>query len=254
MDRATAERLSELTREFYAQVAESFSATRQSAWAGWERVLGLCGRDGAAELRVADVACGNLRFERFLAEAQVGAQVRAVDACDSLSLGSGQIDDINNVSISYSCLDVAEALSEEGALSAALGKTGFDLAVCFGFMHHLPLREQRERLLKELVACLLPGGFVAVSFWQLSKSERLLAKARACTARATAELGIQGLDAGDYLLGWQDRDEVFRYCHDFSEEEIDRLADSVSPIARERARFSADGATGNLNRYLILEA
>ena len=250
MDHATAERLTALTSEFYAQVAESFSAARQSAWAGWGRVAELCGIAELSEPRVADVACGNMRFERFLAETGVAAQVRAVDLCDALSAGAY----INNVSISYERLDIVATLAHEGALERVVGTSRFDLAVCFGFMHHLPLLEQRERLLRALANCARPGGFVAVSFWQLSKSERLLAKAKATTERAGAGLGLDGLGPGDYLLGWQERDDVFRYCHDFSEDEIDGLAAAVSPTAREIARFSADGATGNLNRYLILQA
>ena len=254
MDRATALRLTQLTNEFYAQVAESFSATRHGAWAGWERVLEVCGLAGRGELSVVDVACGNLRFERFLAETGVGARVRAFDACDELkALGGLESDGINTESITYTHLDLAEALERDGALASALGDSGSDLAVCFGFMHHLPLREQRERLLKELAASIKPSGYVAVSFWQLSKSERLLAKAEATTARALPKLGLSGLNAGDYLLGWQDRSDVVRYCHDFSEEEIDELAASVAGAAREVARYSADGATGNLNRYLIFE-
>ena len=247
MDRATARRLSELTSEFYALTAESFSATRQSAWAGWERVLDVCALADKRELRVADVACGNLRFERFLADAGIAAQVSAVDACDRLSNGVN----INNVSVCYTHLDVVTALERDGELAYALGNSSADLAVCFGFMHHLPLFEQRARLLEELVACVAPGGHVAISFWQLSQSERLLAKAEATTARSVPELGICGLGVGDYLLGWQDRTDALRFCHDFSEEEIDALAAATQ--AREVARFSADGAAGNLNRYLILE-
>lgn len=248
MDRATASRLSALTGAFYEQVSESFSATRQNAWTGWQSVVDACGLHGLDAPRVLDVACGNLRFERFLAEAGIAARVRAYDACDALSKGV----DINTVSISYSRLDVVSALERNGELVGVLGKAGADLAVCFGFMHHLPLREQRALLVEALAASVAPGGHIAISFWQLSRSERLLAKAQATTARAVAELGLRGFGPGDYLLGWQGRADVLRFCHDFSEEEIDELA--LASTAREVARFSADGATNDLNRYLILQA
>ena len=59
------------------------------------------------------------------------------------------------------------------------------------------------------------------------------------------------LEAGDFVLGWQDRPGAYRYCHHFSAAEIDRLVDAV-PEARLVARFGADGRTGTLNEYLVL--
>jgi hypothetical protein len=59
--------------------------------------------------------------------------------------------------------------------------------------------------------------------------------------------------AGDYLLGWQDTPDVWRFCHDTSEDEIDKLVRSTSGLSCERLRFSADGKRGDLNRYLVLE-
>ena len=60
------------------------------------------------------------------------------------------------------------------------------------------------------------------------------------------------LDLGDYLLGWQES-ECFRYCHSFEEDEIDTLVKSLGSSALECDRFSADGASGTLNRYVVLQ-
>ena len=254
MDNALAYRLSELTGEFYAQVAESFSATRQTPWAGWQRLYEQCSLGRGAELRICDLACGNLRFERFVSEKRMaagiagGLQVFAFDNCDALEADAH----IDHAHVLYTHADVAEILYEGSDLRRVLGDSVCDVAVCFGFMHHLALGSWRERVLEALLSCVEPGGFVAVSFWQLSQSEKLLDKARAFTEIAAPELGVYGLGAGDYLLGWQSRTDVARYCHDFSEEEIDGLVAGVEDMAREVTRFSADGATGNLNRYVVL--
>ena len=252
MRKETAERLSLLTGEFYARTSASFSATRSAPWEGWQRVLDEMRSDEGCSygLRVLDLACGNLRFERFLAKAWQPGPVEAfaVDACDELALA----DDVSGVAVRYQHLDVVEALSREAGLASSLVASDCDLSVCFGFMHHLPLPEQRLRVLEALIECARPGGIVAVSFWQLSKSERLLRKAHETTAAAADALGLDDLGAGDYLLGWQDRTDVVRYCHDFCEADIDELALAVAPQAKEIARFSADGATHGLNRYLLL--
>ena len=265
MDEMTARTLSRMTADFYERVAPSFSATRRRAWPGWERVLEeagiLRGRWGADRpLRVLDLACGNLRFERFLAERTRGearasggmctpdVRVLAVDSCDVLAASPAP-----GAHVSYRHVDIAETLLVEGGLQRHLPSRGHDLAVCFAFLHHLPLPEQRSRALASLAGSTRPGGYVAASLWQLSHSERLLERARATTAEALSRLGDVGLGPRDYLLGWQDRTDALRFCHDFSECEVDELAASVAPSAREVARFSADGATGDLNRYLILQ-
>lgn len=255
MQEATARELARLTSAFYAQVSDSFSATRQAPWPGWETVLDLARRRMGMprQLRVVDVACGNLRFERHLAgelaKDDIRLQVCAYDSCDDLVLA----EPVEGAQVSYRHLDLAEALFAGEDLAAQFARDQGQLVVCFGFMHHLALPEHRARLLEALVAAAAPGGLVAVSFWQLSRSDRLLAKAQATTAKMLPVLGIGPLDEGDYLLGWQRRTDVLRYCHDFSEAQIDELVASVAPVAREVARFSADGATGNLNRYVVLE-
>lgn len=256
MDDKTAQMLSRLTREFYDEVADSFSETREAPWQGWEQAVGESGvlLSLTSGLRVLDLACGNLRFERWLSQVLVERDIAcAVDAYayDSskklVSLG-----DASSINVHFRCLDVAGALFGGENLGEQLGVDSCDLSVCFGFMHHLALPEHRVRVLQALVDVLRPGGVAAVSFWQLSKNPRLLQKAQKTTQDMAPRLGLQGLGPHDYLLGWQGRSDVVRYCHDFPEEEIDRLAASVAPRACEVARFSADGKTGNLNRYLVL--
>ena len=66
------------------------------------------------------------------------------------------------------------------------------------------------------------------------------------------ELAAADLEAGDHLLGWQRVPGVYRYCHSFSEAELDSLPVELSDLAELEERFEADGRTGNLNTYVIL--
>lgn len=260
MDIQTARKLSALTTEFYQRTSESFSDTRRSAWPGWERLLetpGLALRDS---LHVLDLACGNLRFERYLAGTGVRTTAWAVDNCDDLaSLGAHLVYDESRgdcerdvafgasdallPAVAYQHLDVMECLYAGEDLSAAIEAPACELCVSFGFMHHIPMREHRMRVLRALVDHAVPGGLVALSFWQFERDERIMAKAQPVT---------EG-EPGDYLLGWQGWTGLYRYCHSFSEDEVDELAASVVSHAREVARYSADGKRGDLNRYLVLE-
>ena len=72
MDERAARRADRLTAGFYARYGESFSTTRTGGWPGWSRLEGplrAVARRAADEgraLRVLDLGCGNLRFERWL--------------------------------------------------------------------------------------------------------------------------------------------------------------------------------------------
>ena len=250
-------RLCALTGEFYRANAESFSQTRQSPWQGWVRLLEVMDARAAERelLRVLDVACGNLRFERYLADALPCRMLSgyAVDNCDSL-VEAGERNGSDALSqIAFQSLDAIERLSA-GCLREALEApdASCDLAVSFGFMHHVPLERWRVELLRALVAKVRPGGFVAVSFWRFLNSDKLARKAQETTSRARAELGIPELPSNDYLLGWQDTQGLYRYCHHFDEPEIERLLAMMADSADLVSRFEADGKTGNLNEYVVL--
>ena len=240
MDKKTARALSDLTTNFYEQVHDSFDATRQAPWQGWDEVMQVacrCGLPAHGRLRVLDLACGNLRFERYLRSLDYEVEAHAYDNCDELvGAGEGVGGDV-----AFHHVDLAGALFE-GGLGEVLDVPACDMAVCFGFMHHLPMGGLRSQVLSALADAVRAGGVVAVSFWQFARSARLMAKA----------VPVEGGDAGDYLLGWQGRSDVRRYCHSFEEAEIDELVGACGSQVMELARFSADGKTGDMNRYLIL--
>jgi len=237
--------MSELTGAFYRMVGASFSATRAAGWPGWERVLDRIS-DLGERPRVLDLACGNLRFERTLFSYVPRAEVWAVDSCDALAAD-------DDPRIRYRHRDLAALLMREGATAAALDAPVCDAALCLAFMHHLPLFEQRARLMETLVGAVRAGGVVAVSFWQFAHDARLLAKAQAATQVARERFDLSGLGADDYLMGWQDETDAFRFCHHCADDEIDALAGTVAAHARVVARYAADGASGSLNQYVILE-
>ena len=252
---STAEQLSRITSEFYAQQAQSFSATRQTPWQGWQKCL-----DAMPQLLVGekpsvlDVGCGNLRFARFLYDEAgiVPAKYFAVDNCKPL-VESGNID-AHVHELSFIELDVIKSLLDN-TLSSRLTVPACDLVVAFGFLHHVPGAQKRIQLLRTLLEKTKPGRFVCISFWQFMNSQKLAAKAQKTTAQGLHALGIDAseLEEHDYLIGWQDKADTWRYCHHFSQDELDELLGSLGSDVRVCAQFSADGKDNNLNRYVILQ-
>lgn len=267
MDEALARRLCALNSEFYRMQAESFSGTRHTAWPGWKRCvdeIAAAGGLGGPDVVAVDVACGNLRFEQFAAQTLADCRIvcHAVDDCDELALGQ-DVADRDSVDVRFHYLDVVGALLDDtfdlrkccrlAPSSSAAG--GADLAVAFGFMHHIPGAGRRAHFLDALLDALRPGGFAAVSLWCFMRDAGLAERARRTHGQACAELGLDAsaFESGDYLLGWNNAPGAWRYCHHFEDGEADALEASVAGKARVAARFAADGRTGNLNEYLVLQ-
>ena len=120
MDSETAQKLNALTSSFYRQVSASFSETRQQAWDGWSRVLETCRDVCRPGMRVLDLGCGNLRFERFLIEqGYTPADVWAIDNCDELvSLAP---DSCGRANVHFQHLDITRAALEDGSCDGFSG-------------------------------------------------------------------------------------------------------------------------------------
>lgn len=252
---STAEQLISITSEFYAQQAQSFSATRQMPWQGWQQCLDAMPQLLAGEKpSVLDIGCGNLRFARFLCDEAgiVPTKYFAVDNCRPL-VESG--DEGTHVSeLAFIELDVIKSLLDN-TLSSRLTVPACELVVAFGFLHHVPGSDKRVQLLHTLLEKTKHGGYVCISFWQFMNSQKLAAKAEETTVQGLQAVGIDAsdLEENDYLVGWQDKANTWRYCHHFSQEELDELLASLGSDVRVCAQFSADGKDNNLNRYVILQ-
>lgn len=304
MTRTTMRALCQLNTEFYERNAASFSQTRAAPWEGWRRCMAACRFDGLAEAAfdqpanaqtadsVLDIACGNLRFEAFLANAypHIDWSFFAVDNCEPL-VASGQEDIAKKVH--FTCEDIVSNLleglpaAEPANIPALAAATPFDLVVSFGFLHHIPSFDLRRQFLLEALSQVKPGGYLVVSFWQFlndpakrAKIEQTHAEALAffasgAEARANDKDALDrgvgssssdnpnlsclkppaffagSLEPNDYFLGWKNEPGNYRYCHHFSNEEIDRIIAALAPHATVVESFSADGKPGNLNRYVV---
>lgn len=279
-------KLNALTSDFYAREAASFSATRQAPWHGWEKAWGLItapnaaqgpfpshaavrdslssraaripddsAGDSGAPLTILDLGCGNLRFERFLAEhTNAPLRITALDNCPDLASpaigalsaafphspssssaasktkggdASGQGTNLpEKTTVDLRALDIVESLLD-GTFADRLPRNSCDLAVAFGLMHHLPTGALRARVLEGLLSSLRPGGFAIVSFWQFLNDARLAAKAAAATAEGRVAHGLPTFQENDFLLGWQHAEGVYRFCHHTPEKEIDALLAAI---------------------------
>jgi tRNA (uracil-5-)-methyltransferase TRM9 len=249
VDDATARALNRINAAFYGDPAKAaaFSATREGAWPGWQRLLEeLEARGLPDDARVLDVGCGNARLGRFLAAGRPGLRYVGVDASRALLARArpGELGAAPRL--------LAVDLLEEG-LGAALARHGlgrFDLVACFGVLHHVPGRARRVALLAGMLAALAPRGLLALTCWQLARFARFRDKT-APWSEAGVGLDSAQLEPGDHLLPFHSGGvRGLRYVHFAHEGETAELLAGLP--CQTLASFAADGAEGNLNRYFVV--
>ncbi len=272
MDTEFALKLCDLNNRFYAQQAESFSSTRHSAWPGWEKCLhavsdtmlatfkpedgcldfdswGSRPKSNGKPFKIIDLACGNLRFEDFWSKRFCNFTALGLDACDALPVSRPHTQFCHcNLITELARNSLGQALQHCGASHA-------NLAVCFGFMHHIPLPQWRTQLIATMMDALEPGCCACISFWEFMTDEGLAARAHETHKEGCAalQLDCRQFNEGDYLLGWKNTPGAYRYCHSFTSAEIDELLASLPANIKTAARFKADGRTGSMNEYLVLQ-
>ena len=246
MNQDTISSINRLNNDFYRTHHESFNQSRQSAWPGWSRIAGQiasCKLEGIQ--RLLDIACGNMRFERYIVESlpELEMQAFCVDSCDELAQTMDGCEYLHD--------DIVTTLTFSETRLHPWG-TGYDIVVSFGFFHHVPSLEMRMRLLDTLIESAATDSLIALSLWRFAADDKLREKALKTTAEALSAHAVPNdLEENDYLLGWNDTPGAYRYCHSFDDSEIDEFVSHVNHKARLIDRFRSDGRTGALNEYLV---
>lgn len=246
-------RLAALNRAFYAEQGEAFAATRPRLAAGIRRVL----ERVPAGAQVLEAGCGDGKVGRWLArnveavtyvglDASAVMLERAQRYTEPWAVNSEQ--SITSLATAHSSLRFLNADLLTTDWSSALSDQLFDWVFAFAVFHHLPGAEARARVMGTLAGRLRPGGWLALSNWQFTRSERLRRRLAAWDRLGLAEADVE---TGDYLLTWErGAGRGLRYVHLLDEAEARGLAAGAGLAVREV--FQADGHSGDLAEYVLL--
>ena len=241
MELSTIHRLTEINRLFYAEHAENFADARPRLAAGVRHVLG----EISPGARVLEAGCGDGKVGRALARSGAAAYL-------GLDLSDAMLDRARRFSMAEaqsSIIQFQRADLADPAWTAALPQAPFDWALAFAVFHHLPGMALRSRVLREMAAQVRAGGRLAISNWQFNRSLRLMSRVADWNQTGLSD---DDVEPGDYLLTWQRAGRTgLRYVHLLDEAEARQMAAGAGLNVREV--FRADGVSGDLSDYVVME-
>ncbi|HQM15660.1 MAG TPA: class I SAM-dependent methyltransferase [Candidatus Woesebacteria bacterium] len=240
--------LNKLNQDFYGQVCDSFNKTRQNAWTGWQALVPFI-KQLPSPRRVLDLGCGNARFAKFLHSAHIQSIYHGIDSnSELLSLAKNSFSDSDSYQLAQ--LDIIQTIQDLPTIPAELDQKHYDLVVAFGLLHHIPSYQLRLNFLRLITHLLQNKNSLAViSAWQFASDNRIKNK---LVSPTTIGIDAQEIEKSDYLLGWQDRTNLYRYCHDFSDQEMNEILNQLENV-QLLFQYSADGKSGKLNHYYLLQ-
>ncbi|MCL4487007.1 MAG: class I SAM-dependent methyltransferase [Chloroflexi bacterium] len=230
-----------VNRAFYSRFAHAFSETRPSGQAHLRRIVEYIPTD----VRVLDVGCGNGRLAEQLERAGRTGLYFGVDSSQELiDIARSRATGLVRLHSQFDVVDITFPGWKERVVKSS-GTDAFDVVTMLAVLQHVPGAETRRDVLREIHDLLRPGGVLIMTNWQFLRNERTRKRVQAWTL-----VGMDGeeLEPGDALLDWKRGGLGYRYCHQLSPEEVEKLAAQSHLSVRDQ--FYADG---ELNLYGVLE-
>ncbi len=252
----------QLNQDFYNQISNDFSETRNFAWHGWDELMKQLPKK--QNLKVLDIACGNGRFVEFL-EKNLGENNFSYLGLDN-SAGLLKIAKNKFEKQQFNYFDLVNNYLENQKISLNT-KEKFDLITVFGLSHHLASSQLRNELLKSLKNNLSENGVIVISNWQFANEQERFQKNTINWQKIIGNSKINlwqkikliflliNLEKNDYLIDWrkgEKTNQVFRYCHQIDEIEMIKIAKENN--LKIINNFFDDGKSSKLNQYFIFTA
>ncbi len=244
MQNHTQKRLVEINKQFYKNVAHSFSKSRQYSWAGWEVAFEELDKHKFLPSSILDIGCGNGRFLNFLITRYPEFNYLGID--NSKKLLEDAVKSHALVPSQYSAEFQETDITDPKELSSVRGS--FDLIVMMAVLHHIPGEESRKSLLNSIVEKLNNLAILVFTTWNFMEEPTLASKV---TPWGSVGINTDELEKGDHLLDWNSDKKLLRYCHYFEKVEIERLIQEL-PV-KGLGCFDSDGRNGKLNSYFLLQ-
>lgn len=206
MKKDTAQKILSELEMGYDLVSDKFSSTRAFMWRDLEFIKDYA-KPGS---RILDFGCGNGRLAEFLKEKY--SEYVGVDVSQKL---------IDIAKQTYSSEKTEFIKINPKVIKLPFEDNNFDAIFSIAVFHHLPGKEYREKVVKELYRILKPGGKIIITVWDLWQKRFWKYHTEAVKNKI---LGRSELDWGDLHIPFKAGEEVFsRYHHAFCKRELKKM-------------------------------
>jgi len=228
MNKQEINQILKLNKQFYQLIAADFSETRQKPWEGWSRVVDLINekrgetdQNTKDRIKILDLGCGNGRFFKLLREKSNNFEYIGIDINNDLL---NEVKKLKGKSKTQLGKFIKEDIFKN--LEKIPGK--YNVVTVFGITHHIPDEKFREKwflnILKFLEESPTSFSLIALSFWDFAK------------------------EPGDYLLGWKNNKDVSRFCHKYSQKELNSIKNRYEKFG---LKLIESYESDNKNLYMV---
>ncbi len=239
-------KINQLNKKFYKLNANSFSKTRQYYWPGWEVFYQLLFQNKKfdSKLNILDIGCGNGRLAKFLFEQKKlsckNFNYLGIDSSKQLIQTARNATNKNCVRFQYR--DVLN--------SKVSTMQKYDYIFIIALAHHIPTYDLRIKIIVNSIKLLKSNGTLIISFWQFAKNPKIidLEFDKQIKQKLFSDK-LKIFEKNDYFLNWENKG-IPRFCHHFSDKEIDQIIGRFDSKLKLIKKYSADSSK-KLNKYLI---
>lgn len=250
MNLTTIRQLNKLNRDFYNQVTEYFSESRSFYWQGWNKLVPYIQdlSQSRQEVIVLDLGCGNGRFGQFMQEQVEATKLHYIGVDNNPALlKEAQQKLASAPRTTFKKVDLVESVLNH-TFDQEFSGIKAHCVVLLGVLHHIPSFQLRSELLQAATQLLIKGGYLVFTTWNFVNSPRLQKKQ---VDSERVGLYQDQLEPNDMILDWKRGVTAYRYCHYTDDAERQLLATSTE--LEQVTTFTADGKTGKLNTYTVLQ-
>lgn len=236
-------RLQALNTEFYQTFAEQFAEKRTRLQPGVEHALKLIPTDS----NILDMGCGHGALAQHLIDNNHQGTYLGVDLSEEMINLARTSVHHSRVTFKQADLSMGTWISPLHQLPT-LFQPPYSCVVAFASLHHIPGKDRREALVKEVFNLMKPGGHWILSVWDFLRSDRLRSRV---VPWDRIGLDAELMEEGDYLIDWRHGGHGLRYVHHFSSDDLLELANSGGFDVVDSYRM--DGENGQLGLYQVLQ-
>ncbi len=210
----TRKKILRATEQGYDLIAEKFSATRKNFWSDLRFIADFTQKGN----KVLDYGCGNGRLLEILPQ---NIDYFGVDISGRLiELARKKYSNTSNQIAFQRKLNFQKISSSKVILP--FENNFFDVIYSIAVFHHLPDKQYRFQILKELKRVLKPKGYLIISVWNLWQNpyyKKIIQNWK------NKFFGKSKLDWNDCFIDFKDnQNKVFsRFHHAFSQRELENL-------------------------------